>query len=146
MGSFSFIQTQDWVCGRLFKQLGLHSPLWGCGETGATWLSNKLWDCFSGRIFNMAANSSPKQSHNALWQPSRPGPPRNLKVANTIHTLAFLRWALSMRTFFSLLHHGSRHSSTSMTSCYFSDIAWDQLTQFRQRTVLGHRQPGYVRG
>ena len=25
----------------------------------------------------------PKQSHNALWQPSRPGLPRNFKVANS---------------------------------------------------------------
>jgi len=26
------------------------------------WLSSALWDCFGGRIFNMAANSSPKNS------------------------------------------------------------------------------------
>ena len=26
---------------------------------------------------------APKQSHNALWQPSRPGLPRNFKVANS---------------------------------------------------------------
>ena len=35
-----------------------------------------------GRIFNMAANSFPKQSHNALRLPSRPGLPRNLKMAD----------------------------------------------------------------
>ena len=42
-----------------------------------------LWDCF-GRAFSAWGQiRSPKQSHNALWQPSRPGPVRNLKVANT---------------------------------------------------------------
>ena len=57
-------------------------------ETGSRWLSSALWDCFGGRIFNMAANLSPKQSHNALWQLSRPGAQRNLKVANSHPLLA----------------------------------------------------------
>ena len=43
-----------------------------------------LWDYFGGRIFNMVANSSSKQSHNTLWQPSQTGLPRNLKVADRV--------------------------------------------------------------
>ena len=67
-------------------------------ENSSRWFSSALWDCFGGRIFNMAAivpknnptmhfhkhlDRSPafstwrqispqKQSHNALSQPSRP--------------------------------------------------------------------------
>ena len=37
-----------------------------------------LWDEFAA----MLKMRPQKQSHNALWQPSRPGLPRNLKVAN----------------------------------------------------------------
>ena len=54
-------------------------------ENGSRWLSSALWDCFEARIFNIVANLS-KQSHNALWRPTRPGLPRNLKVANTACT------------------------------------------------------------
>ena len=55
-------------------------------ETGSRWFHSALWDCFGARIFNMAANSSSKQSHNALCQSSRPGFPCNLGVANTACT------------------------------------------------------------
>ena len=55
-------------------------------ETGSRWFHSALWDCFGARIFNMAANSSSKQSHNALCQSSRPGFPCNLEVANTACT------------------------------------------------------------
>ena len=52
------------------------------GRPGQDSCQSALWDCFGRRIFNMPAILPPKQSHNALWQPSRPGHPRNLKVAN----------------------------------------------------------------
>ena len=42
-----------------------------------------LWDCFGHAFSTWRQIRPPKQSHNALWQPSRPGPVRNLKVANT---------------------------------------------------------------
>ena len=41
-----------------------------------------LWDCFGGRISTWPQIRRPKQSHNALWHPSRPSLPRNLKLAN----------------------------------------------------------------
>ena len=52
------------------------------GRPGQDGCQSALWDCFGRRIFNMAAVLPPKQSRNALWQPSRPGLPGNFKVAN----------------------------------------------------------------
>ena len=58
----------------------------GPGRDGC---QSALWDCFRGRICRHVENACPKQSHNALWHPSRLGLPRNLKLANSIEkTLA----------------------------------------------------------
>ena len=53
-------------------------------ETGSRWLSKCIVGLFGGKIAAMLKMRLPKQSHNALWQPSWPGLPRNLKVANTL--------------------------------------------------------------
>ena len=50
-----------------------------------------LWDCFGGRICRHVENACPKQSHNALWHPSRLGLPRNLKLANSIEYISRCR-------------------------------------------------------
>ena len=51
-----------------------------------------LWDCFGDKIAAMLKMRLPKQSHNALWQPSWPGLPRNLKVANTLAPVDSAGW------------------------------------------------------
>ena len=43
-----------------------------------------LWDYFGGRIFNMAANLSPKTVPQCTFTTISTGLPRNLKVANLI--------------------------------------------------------------
>ena len=44
-----------------------------------------LWDWFGDKFAAMLKKRPPKQSHNVQsWQPSRPGLPRNLKVANVV--------------------------------------------------------------
>ena len=65
------------VFSMLFANLRLH------GRPSRDGCQSALWDCF-GHAFSTWRQIRPlKQSHNALWQPSRPGPVRNLKVANT---------------------------------------------------------------
>ena len=61
----------------------IYSPLWGCAEDRVEMVikvhcGTVLEDAFS----TWRQIRPPEQSHNALWQPSRPGLPRNLKVAN----------------------------------------------------------------
>ena len=51
-------------------------------ETETWWLSKCIEGLFWARMHTWWQIRPPKQSHNALWQPSRPGPVRNLKVAN----------------------------------------------------------------
>ena len=49
-------------------------------ETGSRW----FWNCIVGLFFSTWRQiCPPKESHNALWQTSWPGLPRNLKVVNT---------------------------------------------------------------
>ena len=51
-------------------------------ETGSR-LSKCIVGLFWEKHFQHGGKFVPqKESHNALWQPCRPGPPRNLKVAN----------------------------------------------------------------
>ena len=57
----------------------------GPGRDGC---QSALWDCFRGRICRHVENACPKQSHNALWHPSRLGLPRNLKLANSIEYIS----------------------------------------------------------
>lgn len=52
-------------------------------ETRSRWLSSALWDCFGGEFSTWRQIRQPKHFHNALWQPSQPDHPRNLKVANS---------------------------------------------------------------
>lgn len=47
----------------------------------------------------------PKQSHNVLWQPSRPGLTRNLKVANRTHTLFVKKKGPSLKFTFTMGHN-----------------------------------------
>ena len=49
-------------------------------ETWSRWLSSALWDCCGGRTSKWRQICSPKQFHNALWQTSQFGLPRNLKM------------------------------------------------------------------
>ena len=76
--------TSFWYRGPGELGNGLLATLRLCGRPGRRWMSSALWDCFGGRIFNMVATSSSKQSHNTLWQPSQTGLPRNLKVADRV--------------------------------------------------------------
>ena len=76
--------TSFWYRGPGELGNGLLATLRLGGRPGRRWMSSALRDCFGGRISNMAATSSSKQSHNALWQPSQTGLPRNLKVANRV--------------------------------------------------------------
>ena len=76
--------TSFWYRGPGELGNGLLATLRLCGRPGRRWMSSALWDYFGGRIFNMVANSSSKQSHNTLWQPSQTGLPRNLKVADRV--------------------------------------------------------------
>ena len=59
------------------------SPLWCSAEDRCRdSCQSALWDCFGDAFSTWRQIRPPKQSHNALWQPSRPSLPRNLKVAN----------------------------------------------------------------
>ena len=51
-------------------------------ETGSGVCQTALWDCFGGRIFNMAANSSLKTVPQCTLTTSTTRLQRNLKVAN----------------------------------------------------------------
>ena len=59
-----------------------NSPFWSCPgdrvEVVKVHYGTVLGDAFS----TWRQIRPPKHSHNALWQPSRPSPPCNLKVAN----------------------------------------------------------------
>ena len=82
----------DGFGGRIFNMTANSSPktVPQCTFTTMLWVGNRvemvvkvhcetvLEDAFS----TWRQIRPPKQTHNALWQPSRPGPPRNLKVAN----------------------------------------------------------------
>ena len=61
----------------------IYSPLWGCAEDRVEMVikvhcGTVVEDAFS----TWRQIRPPEQSHNALWQPSRPGLTRNVKVAN----------------------------------------------------------------
>ena len=62
MGSWSFIQTQDWVCGRLFKQLGLQSPLWGCAGDRVAMVVKCIVGLFWGTHFQHGGKFVPQNS------------------------------------------------------------------------------------
>ena len=71
----------------VFKEAICHSRLReGSGRGGC---QRTLRDRFSARICHHVENASPKKSHSALWQPSRPGLPRNLEVANITRIFLF---------------------------------------------------------
>ena len=53
-------------------------------ENRSRWFSSALWDCFGGRIFNMAANLSPKTVSQCAFTTISTGLPRNLEEANLI--------------------------------------------------------------
>ena len=61
------------------KTVAQHDPVFATlrlrGRPGRDGCQTALWDCFGGRIFNMAANSSPNTVP--------PGLQRNLKVGNS---------------------------------------------------------------
>ena len=57
----------------------IYWPLWP-GRDGC---QSALWDCFGDEFAAMLKMCPPKESHNALWQPSRPGLPRNEYMAES---------------------------------------------------------------
>ena len=63
-------------CLRLFATLRLR------GRLGPDGCQSALWDCFGGQFRRHNENASPKTVPQCTWPPSRPGLPRNLKVAN----------------------------------------------------------------
>ena len=58
-----------------------------------------LWDCFGGTHFQHGCNFAPKTVPQCTfsWQPSRPGLPRNLKVANIWEKMLTL-WSNQQRS------------------------------------------------
>ena len=71
-----------WKWGFLELGSGLFVTLRLRGRLGRDGCPSALWDCSGRRIYGHVGMRPPKQSHNALWQTSRPSLPRNLKVAN----------------------------------------------------------------
>ena len=55
-----------------------------CGRLGRDDCQSALWDCFWGRICRHVENGCPKTVPQCTLKPSRPGLPRNLKVANSV--------------------------------------------------------------
>ena len=68
-----------------------YSPLWGFGRDRLEMGFQVHCGTVLGDLFSTGRQiCPPKQSHNSLSQPSRPGLPRNLKVTNLIaHILIF---------------------------------------------------------
>ena len=70
--------------GKLYSLLSWQSSVFATlrlrERPGRDGCQSASWDAF----LTWPQIRPPKQSHNALWQPSRPGLPRNLKVASTI--------------------------------------------------------------
>ena len=54
------------------------------GRLGRDGCQSALWDCFGGQFRRHNENASPKTVPQCTWPPSRPGLPRNLKVANAL--------------------------------------------------------------
>ena len=95
-----------WTFTQNYARLELRSlfhSFWGCGGDRL----EIVVKVHCGTVLGVAFSTwrqicPPKQSHNALSQPSRPGLPRNLKVANTAFTnsnpMSFLDMHMRPRT------------------------------------------------
>ena len=67
-------------------------PLWGCaGDRVEMVVQVQCGTVLKDEFATMLKKHLSKLSHNALWQPSRPGLPRNLKVANCLMLHTYIR-------------------------------------------------------
>ena len=113
------------IMGRFFFFLSLDFlKLWGCaGDRVEMVVKVHCGTVLGDEFATMLKKRPPKQSHNALWQPSRPGLSRILKVANcfmlhkSIRNLYFnpnFRVATGyIATGRPKLHFGSSHAWTA---------------------------------
>ena len=73
------------------KRVINYSALWGCaGDRIEMVVKVHRGTVLGDELAAMLKMYPPKQSHNALWQPSRSDLPRNLKLANGVCTYLFL--------------------------------------------------------
>ena len=123
-------------CQRITKLLLTIRHFEVAPENGSRWLSSALWDCFGGRISNTATNLSLKQCHNALWQPSQFGLPRNLKMGiSDANSLTFAAAFVSsqcasklFRAFFSSKWTGVIYVITGILTT--AKRPWERITLF----------------